>query len=143
MSASGREIRDLKRYQTVLDRATLPFVLAFVGLQSYRGLTVGTIGGTASMRNLGIALVVLGGLVLYFTPYWRPALFLIGAVFFGTLTVFWGLRTPVSLSFEAIRLLLGVALFVLCITQFFGERLLHERGQERATTEPAPDEGGS
>lgn len=145
MRHSERWIRPFERYSKAIDLLTLAVALSLGGLQLYRGLIVGSIGDTRSLRHVSVALVVFGGLALYATRYWRPELFLVGAVFVGTFTVFWALRTPVSVTIEVGRLTLGVALFLLCIYQFLREQLRYERDREResGSSESTRSGGGS
>jgi hypothetical protein len=131
------EARHQEWFHRVGDWITFGVALLLACVQLYRAVTAGTIGDDTSLRNFGIALALLAGVGLYFTDYWRPVLYLLGAIFAGTLTVFWGLRSPVTMSLETSRLALGIALFVACIAQFFGERFVH---QNPTTSEPAFDE---
>lgn len=130
-----REAKFRDRYQSVVDSVTLLVVLSLIGLQIFRGMTADSVGDTTSLRNFGIALAVLVGVGVYYTPLWQPALYLVGAVLAGTLTVFWGLRTPVTVSLEAGRLLFGSALFVFCIYQFFRARFQQQVDQGESHSE--------
>ncbi|MFC7216176.1 hypothetical protein ACFQO4_19115 [Saliphagus sp. GCM10025334] len=93
------------------------------------------------MHNFGIAFTLLAGLGLYFTPYWRPVLYFVGAIFMGTLTVFWGLREPVTDILEVSRLALGSTLVLLFSYLFYRARTRYVQAENRATTDAPPDDG--
>ncbi|WP_317176092.1 hypothetical protein [Halomontanus rarus] len=123
MSDSNREDQRLGASQTIIHWVTLAVVLLFALLHVYRGLRAGSIIGDTSIQNFGIVLAALGGIALYFTSYWRPILYLAGALFVGTLTVFWSLRAPVTVSLEASRLILGATLVLLFTYLFYRDDL--------------------
>lgn len=91
---------------------------SLAGVQVYRGVTARSLGDDTSLRNFAIALLLVVGVALYFTHYWNPVMYLLGAILSCTLTVFWGLRSPVSVSLETSRLVLGFTLLVSCLYQF-------------------------
>jgi predicted Abi (CAAX) family protease len=111
-----------ERHREFLRIATLLAVLALASLQVYRGVTADPISDAISIRTFGTAGVLVGGIVLYFTSYWRPSLYVISALFVGSFTMFRVLLTPMSLVLEAIRVTLGGALFVLFFVLFYKNR---------------------
>lgn len=118
-----RGTRRSESSQTGIKVLTLLVTLALISVQLYRALTAGAVGDTTSLRNFTIALILLGGIGVYYSSYWQPVVFLVGAIFVGTLTVFWGLRAPVTVTLETSRLVLGGSLFILCIYQFLRNQL--------------------
>lgn len=126
-------MRFVERYQHVVDRFTLAVALLLVGIQVYRGLTAGSVTDSTSLWNVASPALLVGGILLYVTARWRPALFLVGALLVGGAVVFWALQTPVTPRLDVGRILTGSALFGLCIYQFFAHLLLDEREQGGAT----------
>lgn len=102
-----RGTRRSESSQTGIKVLTLLVTLALISVQLYRALTAGAVGDTTSLRNFTIALILLGGIGVYYSSYGQPVVFLVGAIFVGTLTVFWGLRAPVTVTLETSRLVLG------------------------------------
>lgn len=129
MAESNQNRHQSTWYRTVVGGLTLLVVLLFVGLHVYRGLTAESITDITSIQNFILAFVVLGGVILSFTRYWHPVVYLISALFVGTLTVFWGLRRPVTASLEATRLFLGSVLTLLLIYLFYRSKVRSERGR--------------
>lgn len=140
MSEANKRSQQVEWHRSAVDGVTLLIVLALVGVQLYRGLTAGAIQDPTSLRNFGIAFTLLAGVGIYVTPYWRPVLYFLGSIFMGTLTVFWGLREPVTAILEVSRLALGSALVLLFIYLFYRERTRYIQAESGKTTHSSPDD---
>lgn len=140
MSEANRRSQQAERHRSAVDGVALLLVLVLAGVQLYRGLTAGAVQDPTSMRNFGIAVTLLAGLGLYFTPYWRPVLFFLGAIFMGTLTVFWGLRGSVTDILEVSRLALGSLLMLLFTYLFYRERTRYVQAETQASTDSGSDD---
>lgn len=130
MDDPGREPGPPSRPHALIDLVALALVVLFAGLHLYRGLTVGSVAGPTSVRNYAIAATVLVGVAIYFTPYWQPVLYLVAAVFVGTLTVFWTLQDPVTVALEVSRVVLGVSLLLAFVYLFDRERARRVRDED-------------
>lgn len=108
---------------SLADGVAFALAVAFAGLHVYRGLTASGVVSLTLGRNYTIAAVVLAGVAVYFTAYWMPVLYLVGAVFVGTLTVYWALQMPVMVALEVSRLVLGTALSLVLVYLFNRERV--------------------
>lgn len=127
MGSQADEHERLVREWGLVNLVGLVFVLAFAGIHVYHGVTTESLGDPGEIRSLGIGLVYLAGLAVYFTPYWHPVLFLVWAIFTGALTVFSVLQRPTFPLFELVRVLLGAILVVLLLYFFYREQVTYER----------------
>lgn len=101
------------------DWAFVLVALALAWLHLYLGLFAPAVPGRRAAQFVAIGLVLLAGPLVYFTDYWRPILYLVGATVAGSLGVLWvldgmayalaGLLAGVA---EAALVLLGVYLFL-------------------------------
>lgn len=100
MTSNRTHPTDTLHYAAVL----LAFVLAVV--HGYLALFVEPVGSTASVQFLLLGTVFLVGVGVYLTPYFRPVLYLLGAlyaIFLGLLWVFGGME------YLAVGVITGVA----------------------------------
>jgi hypothetical protein len=63
----------------VINWVFLFLTILLAGIHLYLGLAAPLVRDEHSVQFVVIALVLLVGPVVYFTPYWRPVLYLIGA----------------------------------------------------------------
>jgi hypothetical protein len=89
-----------------LETAFLLAALALAGCHVYLGALAPFVPADRAVQFLVIGLCLLVGPVLYFTPYWRPVLYLLGAVLALSLGVVWALG---GMAYPGWGLLAGVA----------------------------------
>lgn len=73
----------------VMNWAFLFLTLLLAGIHLYLGLAAPFVREEHAVQFVVIALALLVGPVLYFTPYWRPVLYLLGAGFAVYLGAIW------------------------------------------------------
>lgn len=135
------ESRQGDQFERVNTWFTFVVAISLAGVQLYRATTAGSLGDNTVLRNVTIALILVGGVALYFTSYWNPVVYLLGAIFAGTLTVFWGLRAPVTMSLETSRLGLGLALFITCLYRFITEQFRTPPDKQRTSPDTSQNGG--
>lgn len=97
------------RSPTDLDALETAFLLAAValaGVHLYLGAVAPFVADARAMQFLVVGVVLLVGPALYFTRYWRPVLYLLGATLALSLGVIWALG---GMAYLGVGLLAGVA----------------------------------
>jgi Ca2+/Na+ antiporter len=132
VSTERETAEEWERNRSVFDPIAVAVALALALVQLYKGLTVGSLEGSASFWSLATAVAFVAVAALYATDHWGPALYIVGAVLAGTLAVFWALTDPAIVLLEVVRLALAVALFLLFVYLFYRERAYYEMRGKRA-----------
>lgn len=95
------------------------------GLQVYEGLGPAWAGNTPAIPSLFLGAILVGGAVLFVTNYWRPALYLPGAViglYVFVVSLLDGVAVePTNLATAVGALLLGI----LCLASFYHEEVAY------------------
>ena len=95
--------------------------LVLAGIHLYLGLFAAFVPGDRAIQFALIGVALLAGPIVYFTPYWRSVLYLLGAGFAVYLGVLWVLG---GMEYPLIGVLTGItatAFILLALYLFFRE----------------------
>jgi hypothetical protein len=113
MAADSFELRDV---EWTLPKATL-VVLSFVSAAIH--LTLATTTGNHIFAVLALGL--LAGFVVFFTNFWNPVLYLVGAIYISVMSIVWVLDGAPLLSLGIADKVVQAGLFVLFVYLLFEE----------------------
>lgn len=119
-----------------LDWVFLFLTLVLAGIHLYLGLVAQFVPPVRSTQFVVIGLAFVAGVVVYFTTYWRPLLYLLGAGFAAYLGVLWLFG---GTEFFVVGVATGVVastFFVLAIYLFLRESTGENRGNESVSDRP-------
>ncbi|WP_178918088.1 hypothetical protein [Natronomonas gomsonensis] len=120
---------ELRAVEWTLPRAAL-VVLSFVSAAIH--LALATTTGNHIFAVLGLGL--LAGFVVFFTNFWSPVLYLVGAIYISVMTIVWVLDGAPMLTLGIVDKVVQAGLFVLFVY------LLFEEGGTRGEAEASDDE---
>lgn len=99
-------------YSEALDWSVVAVAAILAVLQIYDGLGPNWASGTPAVPSVLVGVLLLAGIVLFFTGYWDPMVYLLGILVGLYVTIVWALEgtslTPKSLAIAASALLLAV-----------------------------------
>lgn len=110
--------------QTDADALDWLFVLsalALAGIHLYLGLAAAFVPDERATQFVLIGLAFLVGPLVYFTPYWRPVLYLLGAGFAVYLGTLWLLGGTEFFLFGAVTGVIATAFVLLALYLFVRE----------------------
>ncbi|MCY4730949.1 hypothetical protein KY092_10325 [Natronomonas gomsonensis] len=113
MAADSFELRDV---EWTLPKAAL-VVLSFVSAAIH--LTLATTTGNHIFAVLALGL--LAGFVVFFTNFWNPVLYLVGAIYISVMSIVWVLDGAPLLSLGIADKVVQAGLFVLFVYLLFEE----------------------
>lgn len=107
----------------------LVLALGLAGIHLYLGLFAPFVAADRATQLLIIGVALLLGPVVFFTPYWRPLLYLLGATFAVNLGILWLLS---GMEYFLYGVLTGIAAggFVLLGFYLFWRDQFHVGGSE-------------
>jgi len=106
-----------------LNWAFLALTVVLAGLHLYLGLFAAFVPDDRATQFVIIALALLFGPVVYFTPYWRPLLYLLGvgfAVYLGSLWLLGGME---YFAFGTVAGLTATSFILLGLYLFYREEV--------------------
>lgn len=121
MSATARGCRSLVELRSTGDLdafewAFLFLTLLLAGIHLYLGLFAASVPAVRATQFVLIGVGLLVGPALFFTPYWQPLLYLLGAMFVLYLGVLWVLG---GAEYFEIGVLTGVAATIFVVLALF------------------------
>lgn len=97
--------------------------LALAGIHLYLGLLAPFVPAERAIQFVVIALALLVGPVLYFTPYWQPVLYLLGIGFAAYLGAIWLLGGMEYLPLGVVTGVTATSFILLGLYLFFREEV--------------------
>lgn len=113
-------------YRNLLNWLAPLLALALAVLELYVGFVTPATDNALAVPSLGVGVVLLVLVAIFFTDYWRPALYIVLAMVGSYVGVLWLLG---GVIFAPLRFLSGVtaiALFALSMFLFYREEVYYE-----------------
>lgn len=104
-----------------LDWVFLLLTVVLAGIHFYLGLVAPFVPPVRATQFVVIGVAFIAGVVIYFTSYWRPALYLLGAAFAAYLVILWILGGTEFFAVGATTGVIASVFFVLAVVLFLRE----------------------
>lgn len=125
MSERQTEQLDRDVYRDKLNWSTVAVAAVLAGLQLYEGLGPAWQGETPAAPSLFVAGVIALGIGIYVTNFWRPVLYLLGAIVGLYVLVVWLLGGMTVEPTSVATAVAAVLLAVLCLVNVYREQVAY------------------
>lgn len=125
MSENQSEQLDRDVYRDGLNWGTVAVAAVLAGLQLYEGVGPAWQGETPAVPSLFVAGILAIGIGIYVTDFWRPVLYLLGAVVGLYVLVVWLLGEAATEPISVATAVAAALLAVLCFVNVYREQVAY------------------